>query len=78
MHGSATYVDLVCDDSIDELILEVLLQKKSISEYIMEFGRDIKLGKGGTVVTRKTRSKRKLRGPDDIELEEPLAYVKGL
>ena len=78
MSGSASYVDIMCEDTVDELVLDVLLQKKNISNYIMEMGRDIKLGKGGTIATRKTKTKRKLRGPDDIEPEEDLPKVRGL
>jgi SNF2 family DNA or RNA helicase len=71
MQGTATYIDLVLEDTVDEHILEILKGKFRISEYIAKMGLDIVLGKGGSVVTRKSRSKKQLPTPEDhVEFDD--------
>ena len=66
MTGTATYIDLIIEDTVDEHILEILKNKFHVSEYIAKMGLEIILGKGGSITTRKTKSKKPLPTPDDI------------
>lgn len=77
MSGSATYIDIVTEDTVDETVLEVLRQKKNISEYIAEIGLEIALGAGGSISTRKSRSQKKIPKPEDM-IEEELPKIHGL
>ena len=74
MKGIATYVDLILEDTIDEYVLTILKDKLKISEYIAKHGVSILLGKGGSIMTRRSRSKKKVPVP----VEEPKYDLKGL
>ena len=78
MKGTATYIDLVLEDTVDEHCLEILIGKYKISEYIAKMGLEIVLGKGGSIVTRKSRSKKKMPEPEDFEEEVKWEDLEGL
>lgn len=78
MKGTATYIDLVLEDTVDEHCLEILMGKYKISEYIAKMGLEIVLGKGGSIVTRKSRSKKKMPEPEDFEEEVKWEDLEGL
>lgn len=76
--GVCTYTDLVLEDTIDEHVLAVLEGKFKISEYIAKHGLDIMLGKGGSILTRRSRSKKSMPSPDDERFKEEDVDVSGL
>lgn len=69
MTGTAVYVDLLCEDTYDEGIQMLLSQKKTVSEFIREKSLDILLGKGGSIATKKTKSKKRPKSPDEVQAE---------
>lgn len=79
MKGTATYIDMVLEDTVDEHVLEILKGKFKISEYIAKMGLEIVLGKGGSIATRKSRSKKQLPTPEDhVEFDdESLEGIEG-
>ena len=70
MRGTATYTDLILEDTIDEHVLSILKDKLKISEYIAKHGLSIVMGKGGSVTTRRSKSKKLMPTPDDEKFKE--------
>jgi SNF2 family DNA or RNA helicase len=58
MSGTATYTDIVCEDTIDESMLDVLTNKYKIAEYIATYGMALMVGKGGYVANKRVSRKR--------------------
>lgn len=70
MTGTAVYIDLVCEDTYDEGIMQLLKSKRTLSEYIRERKMDILLGKGGSVVKAKGRKATQLpKTPQEVTEE---------
>lgn len=68
MTGTAVYIDLVCEDTYDEGIMELLKSKRSLSEYIRERNLEILLGKGGSISKAKGRKATHVpKTPQEIE-----------
>lgn len=67
MNGTASYIDVVINDTFDEAILDVLKSKLEISEYIAQHGMASLLGGCHYVVPRKTKSKKEAPQPGDFE-----------
>lgn len=57
MTGTATYVDLCIEDTLDESVLLMLKSKLKVSDYIATYGLDALFGKGGSVSTPKLKMK---------------------
>ena len=70
MNGTALYIDLVCEDTYDEGIQLLQREKGKISTYIREQNLNILLGKGGSVVVHKTKSKKKPKTPAEVEARQ--------
>ena len=70
MTGTAVYIDLVCEDTYDEGIMQLLKSKRTLSEYIREKKMDILLGKGGSVTKAKSRKATLMpKSPQEVEQE---------
>lgn len=59
MTGTATYIDLCIEDSLDESIVEMLKCKLKISDYIATYGLEVLFGKGGSVTPAKLKARGK-------------------
>ena len=70
MNGTASYIDVVVNDTIDEATLDVLSSKLEISEYIAQYGVNSLLGGCNYVVPRSTKSKKGAPQPEDFEEED--------
>ena len=77
MKGTATYTDLLLEDTIDEHVLNILRDKLKISEYIAKHGLTMVMGKGGSVTTRRSKSKKVMPTPEDPKFNEPDVDVSG-
>ena len=75
MTGSATYVDIVTEDTIEEGILKVLGHKGSISEYIADYGVQDFIGSGAKVKSEGGKRKKPIL-PEELEELEALRKVK--
>ena len=80
MTGTATYVDLCIEDTIDESILLMLKSKLKVSDYIATYGLDAFFGKCGSVSTPKLKMKgikgsSKVSAADDEAIDQLLASV---
>ena len=78
MKGTATYTDLILEDTIDEHVVNILKSKLHISEYIAKHGLNIIMGKGGSVTTRRSRSKKPIPKPDDERFKKEEIDVSDL
>ena len=77
MKGTATYTDLLLEDTIDEHVLNILRDKLKISEYIAKHGLTMIMGKGGSVSTRRSKSKKVMPTPEDPKFNEPEVDTSG-
>lgn len=77
MSGTATYVDIVCEDTIDESVLDVLTNKYKVAEYIATFGLSLMVGKGGYVATKRVSRKRQ-PSEEQSATEEPTPDAGGI
>ncbi len=59
MTGTATYIDLCIEDSLDESIVEMLKCKLKISDYIATYDLEVLFGKGGSVTPAKLKARGK-------------------
>jgi SNF2 family DNA or RNA helicase len=71
MSGTATYLDLVCEGTIDEAILDVLTNKYKVAEYISTYGLPLMIGKGGYVAVKKVARKQRKPSAEQLAAEEP-------
>lgn len=73
MTGTAAYIDLLIEDTVDEGILSMIKNNLKISEYISMYGMEMLLGKGGSVQKYGTgkigRGKRIDKEEDDVFID---------
>jgi hypothetical protein len=66
MVGTATYIDLEIQDSIDSSIKDILDSKLTVSEYISQYGCEDIFGNGSKVKKKKAKLNRKKREDQDL------------
>lgn len=67
MSGTASYIDVVLQDTFDEGILDLVKGKLQISEYIVQHSLKDLIGGCKYVVPRKTKSRKETPKPEDFE-----------
>lgn len=78
MTGTATYVDMILEDTVDEDIMDSIKNKLDVAMYIAKFGAT-KIGRGGNSVMKRGNSRSKaMPKPEDFEEPQEFLDVAGL